>query len=527
MTDNILDPNSIKGQFGICSGEQCFGQLRGGQIPNYDPQAQTVYWGYGGGILNWTYAVNQALKEQGLNVIGYNYQWYVKNYDANRSQNDGDDYLRISVRILDESGKEVFGKQYNLDGYYNWTYFNGQEIFKDPLIGSDLSEVVIRAEGDDVGYWAGWYGPEFDVGRSSVNLLYAYMPTEEEELDCADPLSNPLCPGYSTALMEQQNELLDAIASGNTGENSSLTQDDDVAFVENVTSTVEENNQQEEINNGETNQTPETEPQVAEANSVGQEEQSSQDSAENDSGTSVERVDGLAIAQTAVGNALSNAQNTINSTLSSTTASVTSATNFAMDSMESQQQQMQSSTDSFGDSNNTQSNSNSTSGVNPSTGSIDPIMLATESSSSFNNQSQEEQQLSVGEEVIIEITVTDTLELASLDTSVLNALNNILEMESDIAEESSEESFEEQNAKEDELVNKALSGDNGEDAQAALLGYNPQFREYQQPQLPDSQFYDPKEIYEGQKNWDNPNSRFFNGASDSLHKQMVRSQYDQ
>ena len=154
-------------------------------------------------------------------------------------------------------------------------------------------------------------------------------------------------------------------------------------------------------------------------------------------------------------------------------------------------------------------------------------MLATESSSSFNNQSQEEQQLSVGEEVIIEITVTDTLELASLDTSVLNALNNILEMESDIAEESSEESFEEQNAKEDELVNKALSGDNSEDAQAALLGYNPQFREYQQPQLPDSQFYDPKEIYEGQKNWDNPNSRFFNGASDSLHKQMVRSQYDQ
>ena len=125
--------------------------------------------------------------------------------------------------------------------------------------------------------------------------------------------------------------------------------------------------------------------------------------------------------------------------------------------------------------------------------------------------------------VTIEITV-DTFELASLDTSIEAAFAQAFNDRSEIKEP--EQSIEEQNAEEDELVEKALSGDDDEDAQAALLGYNPNFRAYQQPQMPDSQFYQPKEIYEGQKNYDNPNSRFFNGASDELHNQMVRQQYD-
>ena len=84
----------------------------------------------------------------------------------------------------------------------------------------------------------------------------------------------------------------------------------------------------------------------------------------------------------------------------------------------------------------------------------------------------------------------------------------------------------EENAKEDELVEKALSGDDSEDAQAALLGYNPEFRAYQTPQIPDGNLYQPKDIYDEQQNYDNPNQRFFNGASDELHREMVRQQYD-
>ena len=149
-----------------------------------------------------------------------------------------------------------------------------------------------------------------------------------------------------------------------------------------------------------------------------------------------------------------------------------------------------------------------------------------------------------------EINIGDTdfqdnaFELASLDVDSLtqldikksiiddiinNVTNNLIESASKIAEEiieESSESAEEQNAKEDELVEKALSGDDSEDAQAALLGYNPEFRAYQTPQLPDNQFYQPKDIYDTQENYDNPNQRFFNGASDVIHREMVRQQYE-
>ena len=93
-------------------------------------------------------------------------------------------------------------------------------------------------------------------------------------------------------------------------------------------------------------------------------------------------------------------------------------------------------------------------------------------------------------------------------------------------QERNEKSIEEQNAEEDALVKKAMQGTDDEDANAALLGYNPNFRAYQTPQIADVNFYQPKEIYTGQKNYDNPSSRLFNMSSDELHRKMVRQQYE-
>ena len=106
-------------------------------------------------------------------------------------------------------------------------------------------------------------------------------------------------------------------------------------------------------------------------------------------------------------------------------------------------------------------------------------------------------------------------------------------MEQNIIREQVEESQQEEeltepvsNEKEDELVAAALAGSDDEDAQAALLGFNPNFRAYQQPQMADADFYKPKDIYAGQENYDNPNARFFNGASDATHRKMIRQQYE-
>ena len=94
------------------------------------------------------------------------------------------------------------------------------------------------------------------------------------------------------------------------------------------------------------------------------------------------------------------------------------------------------------------------------------------------------------------------------------------------AEESAEASVESQNAQEDALVAEALAGSDDEDAQAALLGYNPNFRAYQQPQMQGGEIYNDQGVYENQKTYDNPRAGLFNGASDALHREMVRSQYD-
>lgn len=199
-TGDILDPSTISGSYEPCSGSDCWGGYSGGSNPSWN--GGTARWGYGAGQLAWNYALEQALASAGINIDGYNYSWRLKNGDANAGQNDGNDYMRISVRLYDAENNELWGKQYNLDGTYDWQYFNGQELFTSPLSGGDVSTVIIRAEGDDPGFWAGHYGPEFDASASSVTLIYSNNPCYP------DPLVDSTCPGYAEAyankLLEEQ-----------------------------------------------------------------------------------------------------------------------------------------------------------------------------------------------------------------------------------------------------------------------------------------------------------------------------------
>jgi hypothetical protein len=75
-------------------------------------------------------------------------------------------------------------------------------------------------------------------------------------------------------------------------------------------------------------------------------------------------------------------------------------------------------------------------------------------------------------------------------------------------------------------VAAAQSGDDSEEAQAALLGYNPNFRAYQQPQMAGGEIYSDQGVYENQKTYDSPSAGLFNGASDATHRAMVRQQYE-
>lgn len=115
---------------------------------------------------------------------------------------------------------------------------------------------------------------------------------------------------------------------------------------------------------------------------------------------------------------------------------------------------------------------------------------------------------------------------AELNTLINAVLQNQTSAESDSIQQTSPEQQLNQQKLEDSLVAEALAGSTDADAQAALLGYNPSFRQYTQPQMTDGEYYAPKDIYSGQQNYDNPNARFFNGASDATHREMVRQQYE-
>ena len=52
----------------------------------------------------------------------------------------------------------------------------------------------VGAEADDVGHWAGHWGPEFDTSASSITLTYSSNPCYE------NALYDPSCTGYAEAL---------------------------------------------------------------------------------------------------------------------------------------------------------------------------------------------------------------------------------------------------------------------------------------------------------------------------------------
>ena len=535
FTDNVLDPADIEGIYRNCTpGVDCWNGTNAGHIPNWSGSA--AYWGFGGGILKWTSAINTALETAGMQIDGYSYAWYVKNYDTNyvQEQNDGDDYMRISVRIYDQSGKEVWGKQYNLDGTYGWTFFRGTEWFDDSLVAEDLGNVIIRAEGDDPGFWLGYYGPEFDVSQSYVKFIYSPLPIDPCD---AIPVVDPSCENFIGAAPSEDPAVKQLVIIESTG--SIPLSEDELAVLASLEEEEEETFEEE----------PKEEKEEKEENN---------------------NVDALAIARNAEANALSDAANTIENTLANTELSLEQD---LIQSQQINQQAQNQSQQSMQEANDTQQSSMSTAeDLNQTSGEsltdtelsveiLDTVDMnlennmstvsevnttqntntqssgqqqnnETDNSGDFTIETYNDQQSTEEADVILEITV-DTFEIAALDNAINDAVMNLIKLEQSVVREQVEESQQEEelsepvsNEKEDELVAAALAGSDDEDAQAALLGFNPNFRAYQQPQMADADFYEPKDIYPGQENYDNPAARLFNGASDATHRQMIRQQYE-
>ena len=252
-------------------------------------------------------------------------------------------------------------------------------------------------------------------------------------------------------------------------------------------------------------------------------------------------VNALSVAQNAeaAGNAVAGSAVNLATGAAITSLNSDIATSTSLN-QQSQQQSVQASNTGVainGSSNNSGSTNNNSSGFSnggfdgsgdSSTGLSDSIASVNSNESSFNSQFDIEAASENGQSIF-----AAEFELASLDQNILDdAINSVINTML-LMQNAAEDNFKEDTSdegqltaeEEDALVASAQSGDISEDAQAALLGYNPNFRAYQTPQIQDAQFYAPKDIYDTQKNYDNPNQRFFNGASDATHREMVRQQY--
>ena len=203
--------------------------------PNMLPSTTGFIWGCNATILSTTIAINSALQVAGIQVNGFEYEWKVKNGNANIfGQQPGIDDFVIEVDIYDAQGNLYATYQYDYSYSHNWTTHQGQELFQTPFLPpSYFDRVEISAQGQDVGNWQGWYGPEFNVNDSSFSVIFSANPCYQNPLydpqcqgyanalflqQCTtNPLFDPTCPGYQTAYLNQQcsaNPLYDPACPG-------------------------------------------------------------------------------------------------------------------------------------------------------------------------------------------------------------------------------------------------------------------------------------------------------------------------
>lgn len=187
-----------------------WGGLTGGEVPNMIPDGSGFVWGYGGGIISNTIAINEAIQDEGVQVEGYSYVWRVKNANTNLYELQGDvDPFSITVDVYKADGTLYTSYVYDYTQFQGWTTHQGSETFPDQFLDpAFFGNMTINAEGNDAGYWAGHWGPEFDTSQSSLTLTYSSNPCYN------NPLYDPACDGYAEAMAQlvlEQQEL--ALAS--------------------------------------------------------------------------------------------------------------------------------------------------------------------------------------------------------------------------------------------------------------------------------------------------------------------------
>jgi len=191
----MQSPNLIGAPYSTPTGTTAYtgtgGGYSGGSQPGYNSSTNTIYFGYTQSAAAYTYAFNEALRNSGMTILGYNYSWSY----LNQGQTSGN--LTAAVNFAGTNGTSLHSKNWVLGTTTDWTNISGTETFaNNGMAVSSIANFSLTFNGKDSRFWAGYYGPQ--VKDPSLSLNYTF------DRCSSDPLSSPSCPGYAAAYQAQQ-----------------------------------------------------------------------------------------------------------------------------------------------------------------------------------------------------------------------------------------------------------------------------------------------------------------------------------
>ena len=182
-TPNLLNP-TVNDWTGTIQGQN--GGFVGGNTPAFNPQTNTIIFGYTTATAAQTIAINQALSGTGIQVGGYDYSWNINNDPATMQ------YGTLSGRVVlkDSGGNALQTYNYNYSQQSGgFITHSGTQWFPQDYSLSTLSNLEVSFTGKDARFWAGYYGPQ--VRNPNVSLRYTVDPC------VSNPGFSPSCPGYN------------------------------------------------------------------------------------------------------------------------------------------------------------------------------------------------------------------------------------------------------------------------------------------------------------------------------------------
>jgi len=185
---------------GVYVNQLCFGAGQPGNCgPNPSIREGTyINFSYGTVDLNQIVNINKALSigGSGVQLSGFNFGFTAKN--GNGWDDGRQDYLGAYVKFYNSAGSLASTYDYTAqtNQKYNWTLFNFSETFASPVTASTYGNAQVGFVGRDNNFWAGTYGPE--IYNVNFSLKYSVKP----DPCIADPLSSPICPGYALATVK-------------------------------------------------------------------------------------------------------------------------------------------------------------------------------------------------------------------------------------------------------------------------------------------------------------------------------------